>query len=121
MTKTRHNGWPQRLAALASFTVDWRPRLDWPAGCGISFRRQQAGIGLSIKGLDMLTLRKSQAGLYVDKSHHHWVVKDPDGHFWSLPPGENSWEHREPVDPTADDVDLEPVPGHYKNMLDLPF
>ena len=69
----------------------------------------------------MLTLKKQMASLFVDKSNQRWVVRDPDGDFWILPPTENPWDHREPFDPTAEEIDLEPVPGHYKYMFDLPF
>ena len=38
----------------------------------------------------MLTLRKPMASLFVDKSSQRWVVRDPDGDFWILPPVEES-------------------------------
>jgi hypothetical protein len=69
----------------------------------------------------MLGSGKQAAALYVDKSHQQWVVRDPDGFFWTMPSDESSWEHREQIDPTTGDFDLEPVPGHYKYMFDLPF
>jgi hypothetical protein len=68
----------------------------------------------------MLTLRKHVVSLYVDKVRQQWIVRDPDGNFWIVPSVENPWDHREPLDLT-DDMDLEPVPGHYKYLLDLPF
>ncbi len=68
----------------------------------------------------MLTLRKSAVALFVDRSVRRWIVRDPEGNFWLLPPGENSWNHREPFQPT-DETTLEPVPGHYKDMIGLPF
>lgn len=68
----------------------------------------------------MLTLRKQTVALFVDRSSGCWIVRDPEGNFWLLPSVENSWDHREPFYPT-DETDLEPVPGHYKNMLGLPF
>ena len=58
--------------------------------------------------------------IYVDKSRRQWIVRDPDGNFWTLPSVENSWEQREPFDLT-EHVELEPVPGHYKYLLELPF
>lgn len=68
----------------------------------------------------MLTLRKQTLALYVDRSVQRWIVRDAEGHFWLLPDAENAWERREPFLPT-DETDLEPVPGHYKDMLGLPF
>lgn len=68
----------------------------------------------------MLTLRKHVVSLYVDKARQQWIVRDPDGNFWIVPSVENPWDHREPLVLT-EDIDLEPVPGHYKYLLDLPF
>jgi hypothetical protein len=67
----------------------------------------------------MLIVRKQVMALYVDRSSQRWVVRDPDGNYWLVPPVENAWEHREPFQPT-EDMELEPVPGHYKSMLGLP-
>lgn len=58
--------------------------------------------------------------LFVDRSSQQWIVRDPEGNFWILPSGEDPWDHRKPFHPTAA-TDLEPVPGHYKDMLRLPF
>ena len=69
----------------------------------------------------MLTFSKHMVALFVDKSRQQWIVRDPDGNFWIVPSGENPWDHREPFDPSGDDIELESVPGHYKYMLDLPF
>ena len=68
----------------------------------------------------MLTLRKQTMALYVDRSVRRWIVRDPEGNFWLLPPGEDAWGRREPFRPT-EESDLEPVPGHYKDMLGLPY
>ena len=68
----------------------------------------------------MLTLRTKVKTIYVDRSSRQWIVKDSDGNFWLVPSVENPWDHREPFDPT-EETELEPVPGHYKYMLDLPF
>ena len=57
--------------------------------------------------------------IYVDRSTQNWVVRDSEGNFWRLPDGEQPWEHRELFVPT-EATELEPVPGHYKHMLDLP-
>jgi hypothetical protein len=68
----------------------------------------------------MMTLRKQTVSIYVDRTSRQWVVRDPDGRFWTLTPIEEAWEHRQPYMPN-DDTELEPVPGHYKDMLGLPF
>jgi hypothetical protein len=67
----------------------------------------------------MLATRKRVMSLYVDRSSQRWVVRDHDGNYWLLPHRENPWEYREAFQPT-EDVELEPVPGHYKCMLGLP-
>jgi hypothetical protein len=68
----------------------------------------------------MLAIRKTTVALYVDRSTEQWIVRDPQGSFWLLPSGGDAWNHREPFQPT-DETELEPIPGHYKYMLDLPF
>jgi hypothetical protein len=67
-----------------------------------------------------MLLEKCVLGLYVDRSTRQWIVRDPDGNFWSVRSGEQPWEHREPFQ-IADDTELEPIPGHYKYLLRLPF
>ena len=69
----------------------------------------------------MQTLGKPAASLYADQTSHQWIVRDPDGNFWTMPGVDNPCEHRELVDPTIGELDLAPVPGHYKYMFDLPF
>jgi hypothetical protein len=68
----------------------------------------------------MLTLRKQGAALFVDRQSQQWIVRDPDGNFWLVPGGDSPWERRQPFIPT-EEMNLEPVPGHYKHMLRLPF
>ncbi len=68
----------------------------------------------------MFALRKPVAMLFVEKVSQQWIVRDPDGNFWILPNGEDPWDHRQPFQPT-EESELEPVPGHYKYMLGLPF
>jgi hypothetical protein len=68
----------------------------------------------------VLTVGKHAVALYVDRSTQQWIVRDPEGNYWTVPSVENAWEHREPFDPTKG-TDLEPIPGHYKYMLGLPF
>ena len=48
------------------------------------------------------------------------VVRDPDGKFWVVPPGDDPWENRQPFEPT-ENLELEPLPGHYKYMLGISF
>jgi hypothetical protein len=68
----------------------------------------------------MLTIRKQVVNLFVDRTSQQWIVRDPDGNFWTVPAVDDAWEHREPFEPSAD-MDLEPIPGHYKYLLGLPF
>jgi hypothetical protein len=68
----------------------------------------------------MFAVRKQKAELYVDPLSQQWVVLDPDGNFWILPSVENPWDQRQPFFPT-EATELEPIPGHYKYMLGLPF
>ena len=68
----------------------------------------------------MPTIQKYVVALFVDKSSQQWVVRDAEGNFWLLPAVENPWDHRQPFDPT-EETELEPIPGHYKYMLGLPF
>ena len=64
---------------------------------------------------------KSPVSLFVDRaSPDAWVVRDPEGKFWLVPPVDSPWDNRRPFYPT-EEMDLEPVPGHYKYLLELPF
>lgn len=67
-----------------------------------------------------MTLRKQRVAIYVDKPSQQWIVRDPEGNFWVVPSREEAWAHRKPFAP-SDECELEPVPGHYKYMLELPF
>jgi hypothetical protein len=68
----------------------------------------------------MIATEKSISGLYVDKScREQWIVRDHQGRFWTVPPGVNSWERRQPFQP-SESTELEPIPAHYKYMLGLP-
>ena len=58
--------------------------------------------------------------IYVDRVSQQWVVRDPEGRFWMLPSADNAWENRLPFEPAPDNA-LEPIPGHYKYLLALPF
>jgi hypothetical protein len=68
----------------------------------------------------MITLEKPVAALFVEQSLQRWIVRDPEGRFWILPLVGDPWEQRQPFYPT-DETNLEPVPGHYKDLLGLPF
>ncbi len=68
----------------------------------------------------MMTVRKQVVSIFVHRSSRQWIVLDPEGNFWTIPPIEQGWDQRQPFTP-AEDSELEPVPGHYKYMLGLPF
>jgi hypothetical protein len=69
----------------------------------------------------MTTARKPAMSLYVDRGHPaNWVVRDREGRFWIVPPGEDAWERRQPFRPTEESR-LEAIPGHYMHMLGLPI
>jgi hypothetical protein len=57
--------------------------------------------------------------LFAERRGQRWIVLDSDGNFWELPAGDDPWEHRQPFHPT-DEMDLDLVPGHYKQLLGLP-
>jgi hypothetical protein len=60
--------------------------------------------------------------IYVDRSKQQWVVRDREGNLWLLPAMTNPWENRRPYEPTDQEkAELEPIPGHYKSTLGLPF
>ena len=68
----------------------------------------------------MPTARKPAMSLYVDRGcPANWIVRDRDGQFWIVPPGEGAWERRRPFQPSGE-TELEAVPGHYMHMLGLP-
>ena len=69
---------------------------------------------------EMIGVGKPQVTLYVNRSTQQWVVLDQEGNFWILPSVENPWDLRQMFYPT-EETDLEPVPGHYKYILGLPF
>jgi len=68
----------------------------------------------------MTASSKPVVALFVDRACQQWIVRDPEGNFWILPSVEIPWDARQPFHPTAE-TDLEPVPGHYTDMLKLPF
>lgn len=68
----------------------------------------------------MTTVRKELVAVFADKVSQQWIVRDPDGNFWLVPPVKNPWDHRQPIQP-SEEMDLQPVPGHYKDTIGLPF
>jgi hypothetical protein len=68
----------------------------------------------------MIAERQQVLALYVDRTTQQWIVRDPEGNFWIVSTNENGWDHRKPFEPSAD-ADLEPIPSHYKYLLQLPF
>jgi hypothetical protein len=68
----------------------------------------------------MIVVRKQTVALYVDRVSKQWVVRDPEGSFWLVPPTDDAWRQRQPFQP-SEEAQLEPVPGHYKDLLGLPF
>jgi hypothetical protein len=69
----------------------------------------------------MIAATSHKAAIFVDRTcTEHWIVRDPDGNYWIVPSMDHGWEFRQPFAPT-DDTDLEPIPGHYKSALGIPF
>jgi hypothetical protein len=68
----------------------------------------------------MITIKRSMVALYVERSSQQWVVRDPEGNFWTIPSVANPWDQRQRFYPT-EETELESVPGHYIHMLGLPF
>jgi hypothetical protein len=64
--------------------------------------------------------RRHNFAIFVDRSSQRWFVLDPQGQFWMVPvEEEDAWNQRQLCYPT-DEMDLEPIPGHYKYMLGIP-
>ena len=63
---------------------------------------------------------RRRAAVFVERVTRQWVVLDPEGNFWILPAGDDPWLGRQPFEPT-EETGLEPVPGHYKHVLGVPF
>jgi hypothetical protein len=68
----------------------------------------------------MMETTEHKVSLYVDRESQQWVVRDSAGNFWALPTTNDAWEKRLPFEPLPDNT-LEPIPGHYKYSLGLPF
>jgi hypothetical protein len=67
----------------------------------------------------MTTLTRTSISLYTDRTTKQWVVRDTEGNFWLVPACEDGWARRERIEVSAQ-MELEPVPGHYKYMLGVP-
>ena len=68
----------------------------------------------------MAILKRRTVSIYVDHTSQRWIVRDLEGNFWILPSTTNSWDERQPFEPT-EGMDLEPVPSHYTYLLGLTF
>lgn len=68
----------------------------------------------------MVISTKSKVALYVHRSSQQWIVRDPNGDFWVVPVVPDAWDHRQPFEMTKAS-ELEPVPRHYRYLLELPF
>ena len=68
----------------------------------------------------MISAKKLAMSLYVDRGcPANWIVRDSEGLYWTVPPGEDAWARRRPFQPT-EEAELEAVPRHYMHMLGLP-
>ena len=68
-----------------------------------------------------MTISKKQvAALFLQRSKQQWIVRDPEGTYWIVPFSEDGWDQREPFEPT-EETELEPLPGHYRYLIRLPF
>ena len=68
----------------------------------------------------MFVAIKRVVAIHVDRTTQQWIVRDSEGNLWSLPSTDNPWDERQPFTP-AEETELEPVPGHYRSMLGLPW
>jgi hypothetical protein len=69
---------------------------------------------------EMILLRKENMSLYVDHATQQLVVRDLEGSLWVVPSCPAAWEQRQPFE-ICENTKLESIPGHYKNLLQLPF
>ena len=58
--------------------------------------------------------------LFIDPATRQWIVRDPEGDFWAVPPVDHGWKLRKPFAAT-DQGGLKPAPRYYLYMLDVPF
>ena len=44
----------------------------------------------------MVAKEKRIVGIFVDRAcPERWIVRDPEGNFWTVPCAENPWDHRD--------------------------
>jgi hypothetical protein len=68
-----------------------------------------------------MTAVEKKVAIFVDRAcPQHWIVRDHEGKFWTLPPVEHAWDQRQPFYP-SEECELDPIPAHYKYMLGMPF
>jgi hypothetical protein len=97
-----------------------RPSICYPSvfktgKCGLDAAGRRIG-----RDRMMIIVKKQAVALFVDRSTQQWIVRDPEGNYWVVPASASAWEYRQPFHP-YEGIELEPVPGHYKYMLNLPF
>lgn len=66
-------------------------------------------------------MTSSNIAIFVDRTKQRWIVRDTEGAFWVMPPVTLDWNHREPLNPEEEKVELEPIPTHYKYQFNIPF
>jgi hypothetical protein len=120
------NAWVAGLRGLAptargtEFTQEGYLAFGEEFAMANEFANQRDAVQQSQPGGRVLALLHPKLGIFVRRSTQQWVVLDPEGNFWILPSVEHPWDQRQPFCPD-DQEQLEPVPGHYKYMLGLPF
>ena len=68
--------------------------------------------------MTMYAPKKNVILLYADRATQQWIVLDAEGKLWVAPERGQTWDDRQPFEPTAE-TELELVPGHYAHMLGL--
>jgi hypothetical protein len=64
--------------------------------------------------------QNQKVSIFVDRTSQQWIVRDDEGVFWMVPAIADAWDHRRLFIP-SEEIELEPVPGHYRYVLGLPF
>jgi hypothetical protein len=98
---------------------------SWPAGSSAATISKGSGLPatgrLNQEEREMISTPNRMAAIFVDRTcTDHWIVRDPEGNFWIVPPVEDAWESRQPFQ-LKEETELEAIPGHYRSMLGLPF
>ena len=65
--------------------------------------------------------RKPLSTLYADRLTRQWVVRDPEGRFWTVPSDRSAPAIQRERFFLTEETELEPVPGHYKHMLGISY